>query len=91
MGVGVMAVTMGVAVSMVMAVAVAVAVAVVVAVRLMVGAQGDGNAVGLTGAGAFPLTQVTAVGQSFDVMVMAFLGQADFIFEAENLGPVFAQ
>ena len=57
----------------------------------MVGAQGDGNAVGLTGAGAFPLTQVTAVGQSFDVMVMAFLGQADFIFEAENLGPVFAQ
>ena len=85
MGVGVMAVTMGMAVSMVMAVAV------VVAVRLMVGAQGDGNAVGLTGAGAFPLTQVTAVGQSFDVMVMAFLGQADFIFEAENLGPVFAQ
>ena len=87
MGVGVVAVTMGVAVSMVMAVAVVV----VVAVRLMVGAQGDGNAVGLTGAGAFPLTQVTAVGQSFDVMVMAFLGQADFIFEAENLGPVFAQ
>ena len=87
MGVRVMAVTMGVAVSMVMAVAVVV----VVAVRLMVGAQGDGNAVGLTGAGAFALTQVTAVGQSFDVMVMAFLGQADFIFEAENLGPVFAQ
>ena len=80
-----MAVTMGVAVSMVMAVAV------VVVMGLMVGAQGDGNAVGLTGAGAFPLTQVTAVGQSFDVMVMAFLGQADFIFEAENLGPVFAQ
>ena len=85
MGVRVMAVTMGVAVSMVMDMAV------VVAVRLMVGAQGDGNAVGLTGAGAFALTQVTAVGQSFDVMVMAFLGQADFIFEAENLGPVFAQ
>jgi disulfide bond formation protein DsbB len=27
---------------------------------------------------------------AFDMMVMAFLGQADFILKSQNLGPVFA-
>jgi hypothetical protein len=44
-------------------------VAMPVGVGVLVVSQGNRHAVGLAGAGAFALAQVTAVGQAFDVVV----------------------
>ena len=38
-----------------------------------------------------PSHKRAAGADAFDMMVMAFLGQADFILEPEDLGAVFAQ
>ena len=71
---------MGVA-GMVMSLAMAVRVVMVV----------DRNTIGLAGPCAFPFAKRAGLLETFDMVVMAFLCQADVLFEAEHLGPVFAQ
>ena len=58
---------------------------------VLVVSQGNRHAVGLAGAGAFALAQVTAVGQAFDVVVMAVLGGAHLALKTQHLGPVLAK
>ena len=77
---------------MVMAVPVIVAVAVVVAVGVVmaVAAHWNRHAIGLAGTGALALTEVTAVGEPFDVVMVAVLGRPNLSLKAQHLGPVFA-
>ena len=72
-------------------VVVVVVVVVVIVMGVVVLPQGNRHAVGLAGAGAFALAQVTAVGQAFDVVVMAVLGGAHLALKTQHLGPVLAQ
>ena len=79
---------------MVMAVAVIVAVPVVVAVPrgvvMAVAAHWNRHAIGLAGTGALALTEVTAVGEPFDVVMVAVLGRPNLSLKAQHLGPVLA-
>lgn len=79
------------AVGLIVVMPVLVFVAMPVAVGVLVVSQGNRHAVGLAGAGAFALAQVTAVGQAFDVVVMAVLGGAHLALKTQHLGPVLAQ
>ena len=74
----------------VMAVVMAVAVVMARIVPMAVAPQGDRDAIGLAGAGAFVLAEITAFAEAFDVVVMAVLGGAHLQFEAQHLGPVLA-
>ena len=48
------------------------------------------HAIGLAGTGALALTEVTAVGEPFDVVMVAVLGRPNLSLKAQHLGPVFA-
>lgn len=51
----------------------------------------NGASVRLAGSGAFPLAEGAAFLNSFDVMVVTFLGSPDVLLEPQNLGAVFAE
>ena len=67
------------------------AVLVVMAVLMKMASCGQGNAIGLAGAGALPLTEIAAIGEALNVVVVAVLGSPHFRFKAEHLGPVLTQ
>ena len=48
------------------------------------------HAIGLAGTGALALTEVTAVGEPFNVVMVAVLGRPNLSLKAQHLGPVFA-
>ena len=64
---------------------------VVVVMPSPLGAERQRNSVGLAGPGAFPLAQVTALGEPFHVVVVAVLGGSHLSLEAEHLGAVLAE
>ena len=82
---------------MVMAVTVLVAVPLIMAVVVIMAGMGFGSgagerlAVGLAGPGAFGLTQLAALHQPLDVVVMAVLGRPHLMLETEHLGAVLAE
>ena len=73
-----------------MVMAVAMVVAVPRGVVVAVAAHWNRHAIGLAGTGAFALTEVTAVGEPFNVVVVAVLGRPNLSLKAQHLGPVFA-
>jgi hypothetical protein len=87
----VMALPMLVAAPMVMAVTVLVAVVVIMAGMGFASGAGERLAVGLAGPGAFGLTQLAALHQPLDVVVMAVLGRPHLMLETEHLGAVLAE
>jgi hypothetical protein len=75
-------------------------VAVVVAVTVLVGmvvvvmvvvAQGNRDAIGLTGTGALELAEGAALDQALDVVVVALLGSPDLGLKAQDLSAVLAE
>ena len=53
--------------------------------------QGDGDAIGLTGAGAFVLAEGAALDQALHVVVVALLRRSHLGLKAQHLGAVFAE
>ncbi len=49
------------------------------------------DSIGLAGPGAFRFAELTAFDQALDVVMVAVLGSPHLLFEAEHLGPVFAE
>ena len=62
-----------------------------VVVIVGVAAHWNRHAIGLAGTCALALTEVTAVGEPFNVVVVAVLGRPNLSLKAQHLGPVFAQ
>ena len=60
-------------------------------VIVMMVLMGDGNTIRLAGPRAFPLAERAALRQPLHVVMVAFLGSANVLLEAQHLGPVFAE
>ena len=60
-------------------------------VIVMVVLMGDGNTIRLAGPCALPFAQRAALSQPLNVVVVAFLGAAHVLFEAQHLSSVLAQ
>ena len=59
-------------------------------VMAMAGTERQRHAIGLAGPRALPFTQVAAFDQALHVVVVALLGQAHLLLEAQHLSPVLA-
>ena len=53
--------------------------------------MGGSHAVGLAGTGALQFTESAALGQAFNMVMVAFLNASDVLFEPQHLGSVLAQ
>ena len=89
MGIG--GVGMSVIVRVIVAVVVAVTVLVGMVVMVVVVAQGNRDAIGLTGTGALELAEGAALDQALDVVVVALLGSPDLGLKAQDLSAVLAE
>ena len=56
-----------------------------------VAAHWNRHAIGLAGTGALALTEITAVGEPLNVVMVAVLRRPNLSLKAQHLGPVFAQ
>ena len=74
-----------------MVMAVPVVVAVPMGVIVAGAAHWNRHAIGLAGTGALALTEVTAVGEPFNVVMVAVLGRPNLSLKAQHLGSVFAE
>ena len=64
---------------------------VIVVVVVVVVLMGDGSTIRLAGPCALPFAERAAFRQPLNVVVVAFLGAAHVLFEAQHLSPVLAQ
>ena len=89
--VGIAHMMMFVALALVMVAPMVMALVVIMAGMGFGSGAGERLAVGLAGPGAFGLTQLAALHQPLDVVVMAVLGRPHLMLETEHLGAVLAE